>query len=177
MTEAFVGLGANLGDAARTLSQAVRRISALPRTQLTRCSSDYLSAPIDAGGPNYLNNVIAIQTELTAQELLGSLLAIELEFGRQRPYKNAPRTLDLDLLLFGTAQITSAELTVPHPRMHERAFVLEPLAQIAPEIELPGLPALALLRKQCGDQKITRLEADAAGITGALPANHIVNRP
>lgn len=159
MTEAYIGLGANLGDAAQTLSSAVRRIDALSGTRVSKRSSIYRSAPVDATGPDYLNSVIAIQTTLDAPELLDALLRIEQEFGRQRLFRNAPRTLDLDLLLFGDSRINTAELTVPHPRMHERAFVLEPLAQIAPDIDLPGLPALALLRKRCSSQQISRITA------------------
>ncbi len=163
MTEAYIGLGANLGDAAQTLLSAVRSIDALPATRVTRCSSIYQSAPIDATGPDYLNSVVAIQTALDAPELFGALLQIEQEFGRQRPFRNAPRTLDLDLLLFGDSRINTPSLTVPHPRMHERAFVLEPLAQIAPDLALPGLPALALLLKRCSHQKTFRMAAIEPG--------------
>jgi 2-amino-4-hydroxy-6-hydroxymethyldihydropteridine diphosphokinase len=157
MTEAFIGLGANLGEAAQTLSLALTQINNLPTTQVLRCSSTYVSTPIDAAGPDYLNSVVAIKTGLSALELLASLQKIETQLGRQRPFPNAPRTLDLDLLLFGEEHHHSTTLIVPHPRMHQRAFVLEPLAQIAPDIKLPGLPPLAELRALCSHQKVTRI--------------------
>jgi 2-amino-4-hydroxy-6-hydroxymethyldihydropteridine diphosphokinase len=130
---ACVGLGANLGDARATLTWALRRLGQAPIGCERNRSSVYRSAPIDAGGPDYLNAVVAIETPLTAPELLTELLTLEAEAGRERPYRNAPRTLDLDLLLYGTASIESPTLTVPHPRMNARAFVLLPLAEIAPD--------------------------------------------
>jgi 2-amino-4-hydroxy-6-hydroxymethyldihydropteridine diphosphokinase len=158
MTEAFIGLGANLGNPAQTLARAVAQIEALPSTQVLRASSVYRSSPINAAGPDYLNSVVAVETGLDAPGLLAGLHRIEQQFGRQRPFPNAPRTLDLDLLLFGDEQHNSATITVPHPRMHERAFVLEPLAEIAPQLKLPGLPQLGLLRAQCQHQTVTRLD-------------------
>ena len=130
---AFIGLGANLGDAQGTLQEALRGIAQLPCTQLVRSSRVYRSAPVDAGGPDYFNAVAQVRTELTAPQLLAGLQALERAAGRERPYRNAPRTLDLDLLLYGDARIASAALTVPHPRMRERAFVLLPLQELAPE--------------------------------------------
>jgi 2-amino-4-hydroxy-6-hydroxymethyldihydropteridine diphosphokinase len=159
MTDAYIGLGANLGPAEETLLLAAARIGELPATQVLRCSSHYASAPIDAGGPDYMNSVVAIKTGLSALELLASLQNIETQFGRQRPYPNAPRTLDLDLLLYGDEQHHSTTLIVPHPRMHQRAFVLEPLAQIAPDIKLPGLAPLAELRALCSHQNVTRISS------------------
>lgn len=129
---AFVALGANLGNAARSVEQAVGAIDALPRTRITRRSSLYQSAPVDAAGPDYVNAVIEISTGLPAAELLAALQRIEEASGRERPYRNAPRTLDLDILLFGDRRIDTPTLTIPHPRMGERAFVLLPLAEIAP---------------------------------------------
>ena len=129
---AYIGLGANLGDARKTLLEAVSRIAALPCCELTQQSSLYGSAPLDSSGPDYVNAVVEICTTLTAPALLGHLQALEARAGRERPYRNAPRTLDLDVLLFGDACIQSAALTVPHPRMAVRAFVLVPLAEIAP---------------------------------------------
>lgn len=130
---AYVALGANLGDAAQTLRQAMDRIGELPGTAVMRRSSLYRTAPIDSGGPDYINAVVEISTRLDALDLLAQLQAIETAAGRERPYRNAPRTLDLDLLLYGSARIDSPRLTVPHPRMNERAFVLVPLAEIAPQ--------------------------------------------
>jgi 2-amino-4-hydroxy-6-hydroxymethyldihydropteridine diphosphokinase len=130
---AYIGLGANLGDASKTLLAAIESLSALPETHLVARSSLYHSAPLKAEGPDFTNAVIAIMTKLNAHELLHKLQQIEDQAGRQRPYRNAPRTLDLDILLYGDARIDSPTLTVPHPRLFERAFVLLPLAEIAPE--------------------------------------------
>lgn len=131
---AYVGLGANLGDAQRALRDALAALAALPGTRLLRTSRVYRSAPVDAGGPDYFNAVAQVETGSTAPELLGQLQAIEQAAGRERPYPNAPRTLDLDLLLYGGARIDSARLTVPHPRLRERAFVLLPLRELAPAL-------------------------------------------
>jgi 2-amino-4-hydroxy-6-hydroxymethyldihydropteridine diphosphokinase len=130
---AFIGLGANLGDAQRTLQDALTALGRLPDTRLAHASRLYRSAPVDAGGPDYFNAVAQVETRLSAPELLARLQSLELAAGRERPYRNAPRTLDLDLLLFGHARIESPTLTVPHPRMRERAFVLLPLQELAPE--------------------------------------------
>ena len=131
---AFIGLGANLGDPMAALRNALEQLSYLPATRLVRASSFYGSTPVDSSGPDYVNAVAEIRTSLTAPALLAALLQQELQGGRERPYRNAPRTLDLDVLLFGSARIDSPALTVPHPRMAERAFVLMPLAEIAPEL-------------------------------------------
>lgn len=129
---AFVGLGANLGDPQAMLRWALDTLSHTPGVRLMQASALYRSAPVDASGPDFVNAVAKIATTLNAMALLHALQAIENTAGRERPYRNAPRTLDLDLLLFGDAQIDSPTLTVPHPRMQERAFVLVPLAEIAP---------------------------------------------
>ena len=130
---AYIGLGANLGDARVAVLDAMRDIAQLPETEPQAQSTLFGSAPLDAGGPDYVNAVMAVRTRLNAMALLAQLQALELQAGRLRPYVNAPRTLDLDLLLYGEACIVSESLTVPHPRMWERAFVLRPLLQIAPE--------------------------------------------
>jgi 2-amino-4-hydroxy-6-hydroxymethyldihydropteridine diphosphokinase len=137
---AYVGVGANLGDAVGAVRNAIELLRHLPDTALVAHSSLYRTAPVDSTGPDYVNAVAQLSTRLTAPELLRELQRLENAAGRERPYRNAPRTLDLDLLLFGSARIDSAELQVPHPRMHERAFVLVPLAEIA-----PGLVAEAQL--------------------------------
>jgi 2-amino-4-hydroxy-6-hydroxymethyldihydropteridine diphosphokinase len=129
----YIGLGANLGDPERTLREALRRLGELPGLTLSRCSSFYRSAPVDAQGPDFVNAVVEASTRLSAPDLLRQLQQLEHAFGRERPYRNAPRTLDLDLLLYGSGRIASDSLTVPHPRMAERAFVLVPLAEIAPD--------------------------------------------
>ncbi|MCU0957305.1 MAG: 2-amino-4-hydroxy-6-hydroxymethyldihydropteridine diphosphokinase [Hydrogenophaga sp.] len=129
---AYVGLGANLGDAAHALRSALHALDHTTGVRLCKASSLYRTAPLDASGPNYLNAVAEVATTLTAPALLSVLQSLENEAGRERPYRNAPRTLDLDLLLYGSARIDSARLIVPHPRMNERAFVLVPLSEIAP---------------------------------------------
>ena len=148
---ATVGLGANLGDPQAALAGAIASIAALEGVKLVAQSSFYRSAPIDSSGPNYVNAVVQLQTHLSAPELLAQLQAIEQGAGRERPYRNAPRTLDLDLLLFGDASIQSPSLTLPHPRMWQRAFVLLPLAEIA-----PALVSTALL-DSVKDQALVRL--------------------
>ncbi|MFZ6674855.1 2-amino-4-hydroxy-6-hydroxymethyldihydropteridine diphosphokinase [Undibacterium sp. Xuan67W] len=151
--QACIGIGANLGDARGTVEQAIIRLAALPASRLLAQSGLYLSAPIESSGDDYINAVAQISTSLTAHELLKALQEIELAFGRERPYRNAPRTLDLDLLLYGPEQIDHEDLTVPHPRMTERAFVLLPLLQVNPDAEIPGKGAardfIELVRGQC----------------------------
>jgi len=141
---AYVGLGANLGDAATTVRQALRALDGLPQTRLVRASSLYRSAPVDADGPDYINAVAELATTLTPHALLAALQGLERAAGRERPYRNAPRTLDLDLLLYDDLQCDEPGLTLPHPRMGQRAFVLVPLAEIAPErVTPPQLQAVA----------------------------------
>ena len=130
---AYVGLGANLGEREAALRQALAALGQCPGTRVLRVSPLYGSAPVDAGGPDYLNAVAEVATTLAPEALLQALQAIEQSAGRERPYRNAPRTLDLDILWFGDQVIDTPELTVPHPRMAERAFVLRPLADLAPE--------------------------------------------
>lgn len=129
---AYVGLGANLGDPQATLRWALDALAHTPGVRLVQASSLYRSAPVDASGPDFINAVAKIATTLNAMALLHALQAVENTAGRERPYRNAPRTLDLDLLLYGDAQIDSPTLTVPHPRMHQRAFVLLPMQEVAP---------------------------------------------
>jgi 2-amino-4-hydroxy-6-hydroxymethyldihydropteridine diphosphokinase len=134
---AYVALGANLGDAASTVRKAMDRIHAMPHTQVVQRSSLYLTTPVDSDGPDYVNAVVEVLTGLCAPHLLEQLQNLEQSAGRKRPYRNAPRTLDLDILLFGSGQITSPALVLPHPRMGQRAFVLRPLAEIAPALVSP----------------------------------------
>lgn len=130
---AYVALGANLGDAQQAVSAAMDDLGALEQSTVTRRSSLYRSAPVDAAGPDFINAVVEISTRLCAPELLAQLQQLEQTAGRERPYRHAPRTLDLDLLLYGDASVHSPSLTLPHPRMAQRAFVLLPLAEIAPQ--------------------------------------------
>lgn len=129
---AYIGVGANLGDARATVLQALQDLAALPGTKLLRRSALYRSAPVEAAGPDFINAVAEVATSLRPQQLLSELQQLEQAAGRLRPYRNAPRTLDLDILLYGDLQLDSPVLTIPHPRMYERAFVLVPLAEIAP---------------------------------------------
>ena len=149
---ACVALGANLGDAVATLRDAVCWLAELPGTTVHSASSLYRTAPWEANGPDFINAVVVLDTQLTAPDLLVCLHVLEARAGRERPYLNAPRTLDLDLLLYGSACIDSPRLTVPHPRMCQRAFVLVPLAEVAPEWVTPeALQAVA-------GQQIERLD-------------------
>jgi len=143
---AYVALGANLGDARAMVQQALAGLAALPATRLLRASSLYRTAPMEASGPDFINAVAAVSTRLSAPELLTGLQQMENAQGRQRPYINAPRTLDLDILLYGDAPIHTPSLQVPHPRMYQRAFVLVPLAEIAPH--LVSAEQLAAVREQ-----------------------------
>lgn len=157
MAVAFIGLGANLGDAAGTLRAALGTLAGLPAVSALQASPLYRSAPVDSSGPDYLNAVARVETSLEPHALLAQLQAIEQAHGRERPYRNAPRTLDLDLLLYEDRTIATPTLAVPHPRLHERAFVLHPLADLAPELDVPGRgPVRALLAGVAG-QRIDRL--------------------
>ncbi len=141
---AYVALGANLGDAVATVERAMDDIHAIDGVHVVLRSSLYRTGPIDASGPDYINAVVEISTSLTAPDLLVHLQRLEQGAGRQRPYRNAPRTLDLDILLYGDGRIESSRLAVPHPRMNERAFVLVPLAEVAPKrVSASALKAVA----------------------------------
>lgn len=155
---AWIGIGANLGDARANVLDAIERLARLPGARLVQASSLYRTAPIDSSGDDYVNAVAALDTDLDPHALLQALLAIEQAHGRERPYRNAPRTLDLDLLLYGDEIIIDAPtLIVPHPRMHERAFVLAPLAEVAPDLVIPGRGAVTTLLANAGDQGVSLL--------------------
>ncbi|HTJ92101.1 MAG TPA: 2-amino-4-hydroxy-6-hydroxymethyldihydropteridine diphosphokinase [Pararobbsia sp.] len=158
MTLAYLGLGANLGDARQTLKDAVVCLAQHAGLTVVAKSSFYRSAPVDAGGEDYINAVAAIETSLDALRLLALCQAIEHHFGRERPYRNAPRTLDLDILLYGNEIIDTAALAVPHPRLTQRAFVLVPLVELSPEIVIPGLGRAADCVAAVADQRIERVE-------------------
>lgn len=150
---AYVALGANLGDPVRAVRSALDALAAASGLRLLRASSLYRTAPHEAHGPDFINAVAEVATTLNAPQLLTALQSIEQAAGRERPFRNAPRTLDLDLLLYGDARIESPSLTVPHPRWRERAFVLLPLAELAPErVPAPWLASVAA-------QRIERLSA------------------
>src|SRR5437867_11786579 len=138
-TKAFIGLGANLGDSEPQVRRAFAALAELPRTRLLAASSLYRSAPVGVVAQlDFVNAVAEVETALAARALLEALLAEERRFGRTREFPNAPRTLDLDLLLYGDRVIAEPGLVVPHPRMHERAFVLAPPADPAPDTGLPA---------------------------------------
>lgn len=141
---ASVGVGANLGDAQAAVRKAIQDLAALPESELRAVSSLYVSAPLDADGPDYVNAVVQLQTALSPDALLMALQTIEQQAGRLRPYRNAPRTLDLDILLYGDLEVNRSDLLIPHPRMWQRAFVVVPLAEIAPQmVSSAQLEALA----------------------------------
>ena len=144
---AFVGLGANLPGAAgkphEALGAALQALATLPATSLQAASRVYVSDPVDAAGPSFFNQVAALRSELDPLALLDELQVIENRFGRERPYRNAPRTLDLDLLMVDNLALRTPRLTLPHPRMHERLFVLMPLADLEPGLVIPGRGKLA----------------------------------
>jgi 2-amino-4-hydroxy-6-hydroxymethyldihydropteridine diphosphokinase len=155
-TLAYIGLGANLGDARQTIEAAINTLRESSGILALRQAPLYSSDPVDAQGPVFINTVVAVDTTLDPLTLLDLLQAIEQEHGRERPYRNAPRTLDLDLLLYGAQTINTPRLTVPHPRMHQRAFVLRPLQDLAPELRLAQGNFTALLA-ECRDQTLDRL--------------------
>jgi len=157
-TRAFIGLGANLGDPEAQVRRAFAALAELPGTRLLAASSLYRSAPVAyTVQPDFVNAVAQVETRLGAEALLRELLATEARFGRARQFPNAPRTLDLDLLLYGDRVIIDPVLGVHHPRMHERAFLLAPLAEIAPDTMIPGKGRAGALLAACVDQKIEKI--------------------
>jgi 2-amino-4-hydroxy-6-hydroxymethyldihydropteridine diphosphokinase len=164
---AYIALGANLGDPLAQVRQSVVELGALPQTRLMQCSSFYLSAPVNAEGPDFVNAVAAVDTRLPASVLLQSLLDIENRHGRARDYRNAPRTLDLDLLLYDGLICSEPGLTLPHPRMHERMFVLLPLLEISPACRIPGRGRVGDWLERCRDQVLKRVDDDLAAVCQA----------
>ncbi|MBC7490263.1 MAG: 2-amino-4-hydroxy-6-hydroxymethyldihydropteridine diphosphokinase [Glaciimonas sp.] len=154
---AYIGVGSNLGDTKAQVVNAISQLATLPHTTLSAQSSLFRTAPIDSSGNNYINAVVRLNTQLSPPALLRALQNIEHHFSRERPYLNAPRTLDLDLLLYGMITLVHAALTVPHPRMVDRAFVLIPLLQIDPFITIPGHGAAHQFVQQVADQTITKI--------------------
>jgi 2-amino-4-hydroxy-6-hydroxymethyldihydropteridine diphosphokinase len=154
---AFVGVGANLGDPRVQVESGIAALRTVPDTEVIAQSSVYASKPVDASGPDFINAVVALDTALPAIELLRALQAIEYRHGRVRSTPNAPRTLDLDLLVYGAMRSDDPVLTLPHPRLHQRAFVLRPLLEIAPQVEAPGLGPLAAWLPHVQDQAMALL--------------------
>ncbi len=154
----FVGLGANLADPEQQVGQAIAELADIEHTQVVSVSSLYRSAPVGyTGQPHFINAAVELRTALSPRELLETLHAIESRHGRTRSFRNAPRTLDLDLLLYASTTIDEPGLTLPHPRMHERAFVLLPIAEIAPHTLVPGHGSVAQLLTQVDQQGVERL--------------------
>ncbi len=157
--QVFIALGANIAQPIKQIRRAIALLCLLPQTRLVKTSSFYCTAPIGyADQPDFINAVVEISTSLSAQELLESMLAIESALGRERMLPNGPRTIDLDLILYGDQFIQEEELIVPHPRMHERAFVLVPLTEIAPDIAIPGHGQAAALLPNTTDQTLKRMQ-------------------
>lgn len=166
MSRAYVALGSNLEFPQQQILRAFEELAALPLTEVVKTSSLYRTAPVGYDDqPDFINAAAELRTNLDPEKLLGYLLAIENLHGRKRPFPNAPRQLDLDLLLYDDRQMQTPELTLPHPRMHERGFVLLPLAEIAPDLSISGLAAgegvagltVAQLAAACSDQGVTRI--------------------
>jgi 2-amino-4-hydroxy-6-hydroxymethyldihydropteridine diphosphokinase len=156
---AHVGLGANLADPVHQVRQGIRELAELPRTCLIRHSSLYRTAPVgELDQPDFVNAVAVLDTALSPRELLQELLALEARHGRVRSRPNAPRTLDLDLLLFGSQVINEPGLQVPHPRMHQRAFVLVPLVEVSPEALIPGRGSAVDLAAHLAEQPVARID-------------------
>ena len=158
MRRAYIGLGANQGDLVATLEAAIETLRPLEQSRFVAVSPWYRSAPVDAPGPDFLNAVVALDTGLEPYALLLHLLEIEVMLGRKRhgpdAKKNAPRNVDLDLLMVGSLIVRSTPLTLPHPRMRERAFVLRPLLDLAPDILVPGQGLASELLARINDQRI-----------------------
>ena len=158
MSLAYVGIGANLQDPVAQVKQALAELARLPRSRLLKSSSLYRSAPLGyADQPDFVNAVASLETSLKPVELLAQLQTIEKSQGRKRSFKNAPRSLDLDLLLFDQMTLDLPHLKIPHPRMHERAFVLEPLLEIAPAIAIPGVGPAAARMADIKNPKVERI--------------------
>jgi 2-amino-4-hydroxy-6-hydroxymethyldihydropteridine diphosphokinase len=158
---AYLGLGSNLGDRRQHLAEAVRRLHAVPALQVGKVSSVYESSPVGVTAqPDFLNLVVQVTTKHAPQELLAECLRLETDLGRERRERWGPRTIDIDLLLYGDTRINDESLTVPHPRMRERSFVLAPLAEIAPGLKLDGkmIGELAIALGEAGLRKLGPLD-------------------
>lgn len=156
---AYVALGANLDDPIAQVRAAFDALQHLSQSRLIRTSSLYRTAPVGVHGqPDFINAVAQLKTDLEAEALLDALLALETSFGRRRDFHLAPRTLDLDLLLFDDAVIDTPRLSLPHPRMHLRAFVMAPLAEIAPDCLIPGRGSVAAWLPAVRMQRIERMD-------------------
>ncbi|WP_394808790.1 2-amino-4-hydroxy-6-hydroxymethyldihydropteridine diphosphokinase [Nitrosomonas sp.] len=159
-SQAFIALGSNLENPISQIQQAFDDLKQLPETCLISHSSLYKSTPIGRlDQPDFINAVALIETHLAPHELLNALLAIELQHGRVRESLNAPRTLDLDILMYDNLEYRDEALTLPHPRISQRAFVLKPLMEIAPDCAIPGHGHIAPLLAACNEQKLEQIKA------------------
>ena len=158
MAKVFLGLGGNIGDAKQTLKDAIICLAQNPHIEVISRSCYYKSEPINASGGDFINSVIAITTDLTPLTLLKLCQSVEDSFGRERPFPNAPRTIDIDILTYDDIKHDLPELTIPHPRIGERLFVLLPLLEIAPEMSLPGLGHLKDLVTSLSNQRIEKIK-------------------
>ncbi len=155
---AFVALGSNLQNPKLQVESAIRELNTLTQTRLVKASSLYKTAPVGYDNqPDFINAVAEIETTLTAPAMLTALLELENSHGRERPFPNAPRVLDLDLLLYGDATIKTASLTLPHPRMHLRGFVMLPLVEIAPDVIIPNIGMVSEIALVCADQSVKKM--------------------
>jgi 2-amino-4-hydroxy-6-hydroxymethyldihydropteridine diphosphokinase len=168
MTVAYIGLGANLGDARQSLKDAVVCLAQQHCIAVLAKSSLYCTEPIDAQGDDYYNLVVKIETTLTARALLALCHRIEHHFGRERPFHNAPRALDLDIVLFGDERITEPDLVVPHPRAAERAFVLVPLIEIDADVTIPGFGRADALIDRVAHQRVEKIQTCHCAMLDAL---------
>jgi len=165
---AYIGLGSNLGDKEANIKRALELLNASSGVRVKRVASLYRTAPVGFTGQDwFINTVAEVETGLGPHDLLALLLAVEKKLGRVRTVRWGPRTVDLDLLLFGEERITTPDLTVPHPHMSERAFVMAPLAELAPELTIPGPGKAAVLaRTLAGEQLVQRDSWDRSKAPG-----------
>jgi len=158
VTTAYVGIGSNQAEPVKQVEEALLELDRLPHSRLVKRSSLYKSAPVGfADQADFINAVAQLETGIPADRLLSELQQIESRHGRRRSFANAPRTLDLDLLLFAKLELRTQRLTLPHPRMHERAFVLKPLLEISPEISIPGVGPAKDSLKNVENQIVERI--------------------
>jgi 2-amino-4-hydroxy-6-hydroxymethyldihydropteridine diphosphokinase len=158
MALAFIGLGGNIGDTKQLIKDAIVCLAQNPELRVLTRSCMYQSAPVDAEGPDFINAVVSLETQLPPEDLLAICQKVENTFGRERPYVNAPRTIDLDVLAYDNISINNDRLTIPHPRMIERSFVLLPLLEIAPDIDLPGFGKLTKYIPNVENQRIEKVK-------------------
>lgn len=158
MALAFIGLGGNIGDTKQLIKDAIVCLAQHPELRVQTRSCMYKSAPVEATGNDFINAVISIKTDISPKELLAICLQVETQFGRERLFLNAPRTLDLDLLIYDQVEMTDEYLTVPHPRLTQRAFVLLPLLEISPDLDLPNLGKLSQYLQQVQHQRIEKVQ-------------------